>query len=223
MERRARSAQLNRRDPEARELYTELITRDVREGRLDRALSVYQKMVLWQPEETAFLAGLTRIISGRQTEDENADDPEAGEAEAASRNALFAGIPADRLDLILASMKPARFGAGEVIVREGDPGDSLFLVTSGSVTVTTLGSSSEPVELARLDAADFFGEVSLLTARPRTATVTALGDVELLELSRPTLQELKEEFPDIEKILSEFHQRRAQKTIEALAARRARA
>jgi small-conductance mechanosensitive channel/CRP-like cAMP-binding protein len=86
--------------------------------------------------------------------------------------------PAQRSELADAA-RSALFAAGEAIVREGDRGSSMFVVRTGEAVVT-LGDAEG--EIARLRAGDFFGEMSLLTGDPRTATVTAATDCELLEI-----------------------------------------
>ena len=72
------------------------------------------------------------------------------------------------------------YEAGHVIVREGDAGASLFVLTRGEATVTLANTDGE---LARHRDGGFFGEMSLLTGDARTATVTALTDCELIEIS----------------------------------------
>jgi small-conductance mechanosensitive channel/CRP-like cAMP-binding protein len=102
------------------------------------------------------------------------------------RAALLRGVEvlaplSDGEQLALAAAARERiFGGGEAIVREGAPGRSLFVVAAGAVRV-----SVEPGdrEVARLGAGACFGEMSMLTGDPRTATVTAAGDCRVLEIT----------------------------------------
>ena len=71
------------------------------------------------------------------------------------------------------------FGDREVIVREGEPGSSMFVVGTGRVAITI---GKENKEVAVTEAGGYFGEMSLLTGEPRTATVTARGDCQVLEI-----------------------------------------
>jgi small-conductance mechanosensitive channel/CRP-like cAMP-binding protein len=80
---------------------------------------------------------------------------------------------------LLASSRTLLYGAGQVIVREGDPGASMFVVRRGEAAVTLAGATGE---LARHGEGGFFGEMSLLTGDPRSATVTAITDCELVEI-----------------------------------------
>jgi CRP-like cAMP-binding protein len=71
------------------------------------------------------------------------------------------------------------FGDGECIVREGDPGASMFIVDRGEVVVT-IGDKQQ--EVARIPAGSYFGEMSLMTGEPRSATVRARGDCRVIEI-----------------------------------------
>lgn len=79
------------------------------------------------------------------------------------------------------------FGARERIVRQGDEGRSMFVVLSGRVRVTIDPSGQE---VAVISSGGFFGEMSMLTGDPRTATVTAIDDAVLLEISADRFREL---------------------------------
>jgi hypothetical protein len=87
--------------------------------------------------------------------------------------------------------------AGEVIVEEGEPGDSMFIVSTGEVEAS-VEKNGERVVVATLKDGDFFGEMAILTGEPRTATVTATKSTELLELSRAHLQEIFSRHPHVE-------------------------
>ncbi len=74
--------------------------------------------------------------------------------------------------------------AGQVVVKEGDPGTSMFVVLEGRVAVARESGGGEPVIMEQLGAGEFFGELALLTGAPRTASVVALEDAVVLELSQ---------------------------------------
>jgi CRP-like cAMP-binding protein len=114
---------------------------------------------------------------------------------------------------IMTKLKACQFKKGETIIEEGDSGDSVYTIKSGKAIVTThvLGKK---IDLATLQKGDLFGEVAFLTGRPRTATVTALEDMEVLEFTRPLLEELIEKRPELLKTLQDFYYSRLQNTIK---------
>ena len=105
--------------------------------------------------------------------------------------------------------------AGGIVVNEGDAGDSIFLIASGSVRVLVVGGHGRPLEIRRLDAGDFFGEVAALSRRPRSATVVAVADCQLLEIDRWALEALVEARPAARPILEGTRDFRAESPEEA--------
>ena len=93
---------------------------------------------------------------------------------------IFTALTDTQRGAILRTARSGVYGRGEAIVREGDAGSSMYVVVDGEAAVT-LDSSTEPV--ARLRAGDFFGEMSLLTGDPRSATVRAATDCDVIELT----------------------------------------
>ena len=104
---------------------------------------------------------------------------------------------------------------GSVILSEGEPGDSMYVITHGEVKVYTRGKTGS-VYLAKLGEGDFFGEVSMLTGKPRTATITASRPTELLRLDKPKLDSTMTKHPGIRKVLDDFYKKRATHTVEAM-------
>ena len=93
---------------------------------------------------------------------------------------IFATLPADERAQLAEATSQSLYAAGEAIVREGDAGSSMFVVVRGEVAVTLEPSARE---VARLGPGDVFGEMSLLTGAPRSASVAAVTDAELLEIT----------------------------------------
>jgi hypothetical protein len=185
------------------------------EGDLSAALSAHQKLLAWAPADKERHSRVAIAIASARDRQEHASNS----APSLESVPLFSGVPKDELVSLLTSVEPVRVAAGGTAVREGEAGDSLYLVVQGTLSVTTAGDGAS-VEVGRLGPGDFFGEVSLLTEKPRTATVTAVTDAELLRLGRDTVAELRRRHPEIEASLREFHRRRAERTIEALLARK---
>ena len=87
-------------------------------------------------------------------------------------------------------LHPRMYAPGDMVIREGDPGDSVFLIATGSVRILVMGGHGQPFEIRRIEAGDFFGEVAALSGRPRTATVVAATPCEMLEIDRSSLDTL---------------------------------
>jgi CRP-like cAMP-binding protein len=90
------------------------------------------------------------------------------------------------------------------------------LIVGGAVKVFTRTEEGGNVPLAELEAGDFFGEVSLLTGKPRTATITASSEVTAIELDRTNVDRIAEGHPEVRQVLNDFYERRAQETVEAV-------
>ena len=112
---------------------------------------------------------------------------------------------------------PVTFAPGAVVVKEGDPGDSMFIIKSGEVEVTTLNPlSHQRVVLAKLQSGDFFGEVSLIKKKPRTATIMAQTPLEAMELTRANYEILTRNHPEITHLLEETIMKRVEETIQVV-------
>jgi cAMP-dependent protein kinase regulator len=115
--------------------------------------------------------------------------------------------PSDRRE-VLKHLTLEEIAGGISVVEEGTPGDCLYIIKSGEVEVFTVGLKGERLVLARLKEGDYFGEISLLTGRPRTASVTALRRTELVRLGKKDFDRLAAGRPEILKHLEECRQAR---------------
>jgi CRP/FNR family transcriptional regulator, cyclic AMP receptor protein len=105
---------------------------------------------------------------------------------------LFAGCSRRELQTIASVVRDISHAAGTVIAREGEPGIGLFVIVEGTADVSIGGRKK-----ASLGPGDFFGEIALLDGGPRTATVTAKTDVQLLGLTEWVFRGLMAEHPSI--------------------------
>ena len=80
----------------------------------------------------------------------------------------------------------------------------------------TNGAAGSTLYLARLGEGDFFGEVSMLTGKPRTATITASQPTQVLRLDKSKLDTALARYPGIRKVLDDFYKKRAEHTVEAM-------
>ncbi|MBA2544255.1 MAG: mechanosensitive ion channel [Deltaproteobacteria bacterium] len=131
-----------------------------------------------------------------ETTKAGADRDQDARRAALRRVELFAKLAGPDLDLIARGMKRRLFSRGEVIVRQGDPGDSLFLIDEGEVSVVLSVDGAER-QVATLKSGDILGELSLMTGESRAATCIAAIDVQVHELSHELVRELLEAKPTL--------------------------
>jgi CRP-like cAMP-binding protein len=109
------------------------------------------------------------------------------------------------------------FGPGAILVTEGEPGESLFILTTGLCRAYVRNAEGKNIEVRQLKEGDFFGEISVLSGRPRTATVTTATPCELLELPRASLVPIIKAHPNVKTVLEEFFVKRADSSDESAA------
>jgi len=112
---------------------------------------------------------------------------------------LFAPLSSDERYDLAARAEERIFGANETIVRQGDAGGSMFVIRRGRVRVV----ESSGRELAVFQAGGYFGEMSMLTGQPRSASVVAAEDCEVVELTAGSLREVALANPDVVRRISE--------------------
>lgn len=118
-------------------------------------------------------------------------------------SAVFEPVtPGDR-KIILARLTSSKYESGATIVRQGDIGDTMYLIKEGKVRVWLNDPLKGNIEVTTLGEGDFFGEIALATSRPRVANVTAITDTELVLFSRPMIKDILAKYPDIKKIMED--------------------
>ena len=110
---------------------------------------------------------------------------------------LFADLSEEQRDLIAAGAIERRYAPDEIIVREGDETSSMFVVATGKAAVSIHGARGETRKLAILEPGKAFGEISLLTGEPRTATVRALDESVVVEIDKTTLEPILRASPGL--------------------------
>jgi len=123
---------------------------------------------------------------------------------------LFRDFAVDEMVAVIHGLKLLSFERGEVIIREGAAGSSLYTLTSGRVRAFRRDRmNAKQVQIGDLKEGAFFGEMSILTGQPRTASVVALTRCELLELDRDTLDDITSRHPHVWDVLREFAEQRS--------------
>ena len=121
---------------------------------------------------------------------------------------LFSELPAEAFARVLNALKLVRVRPGDAIIREGEPGQAFFILARGTVRVTKHGPDDTVLNLATLHDGSIFGEMALVSASPRTATVTAAEDCDLLEFDREALVAASREVATIAAALDKFTRER---------------
>ncbi len=111
------------------------------------------------------------------------------------QNRLFEGIDGEVLKKITPKIGVMRIEAGGIIFREGDPGDSLYLVGEGSVRISTPNTTGDDEIVGYVNPGNFFGATALLVGEPRSATATAVAPALIGTVKEKTFQQILELAP----------------------------
>jgi tetratricopeptide (TPR) repeat protein len=128
---------------------------------------------------------------------------------------LFESVPPDEMIQLIGRSAPRHYSRNEAVIKEGDSGNSIYLIQSGNARVITyiLGQG---IELAVLSPGDVFGEVAFLTGRPRTASIVAVEELKIYEFEKLLIEEIFDRYPEAMNKLHDFYQCRVQDTIEKI-------
>ncbi|HEV2805356.1 MAG TPA: mechanosensitive ion channel family protein [Chthoniobacterales bacterium] len=131
-----------------------------------------------------------------------------GDAQAEARailrsEPLFNCMNDEQLQSVLQNSPIHHYGRGERVIREGDVGETMFVMLRG-IAAVSIARNGTTVPVGTMRQGDCFGEFSLLTGEPRSATVRAENDCEVLEISKPIMAEVLRESPECLTALSEL-------------------
>jgi Cyclic nucleotide-binding domain/TLC ATP/ADP transporter len=110
---------------------------------------------------------------------------------------IFEKLSPQDLAAIASATQERHFEAGQVVIREGEPGDTLYLVLEGEVAVIKTTADGGEIELDHIGAQDYFGEMALFEDIPRTATIRTLSPCRMLVLHKHAFNEIVREYPQI--------------------------
>ncbi len=204
--------------------YQKIAAIQTEQGFILKAIAVYKKILKIQPgntevehllnnlsERLAMSEEISPVDKVKMPPLKEPDDPVL-EIE----NKLLKDLSRDEFRQVVAKLNLRHFEEGAVVVKEGDPGDSLFIVVHGEVRVLTRTHANTEVFLANLGEGEFFGEIALLTGKPRTATIITNTRSELLELTKEDYEKIIARYPNVKTVVEEFHLQRTYKTVEAM-------
>ena len=130
------------------------------------------------------------------------------------RLALLNGLTQEQVREVAQHLQPERFSAGQSIYRQGMPGDSLYLIEEGQVSVQSRDPQGQSQVWAKLGSGEAFGETSMLTGEPHEADVIALTDVSAWALTRSDFEALVLQYPSLALNLSRILGRRLRESSE---------
>jgi CRP-like cAMP-binding protein len=128
---------------------------------------------------------------------------------------LLSELQPDSFGRVLSTVKVLRLPHGAAVVREGEPGTSFFLVAAGHVRVFATDALGKQTDLARLGEGAIFGELALVAAQPRSASVEVVGEADLLELGAAALRAAAGDLPQLAEALDRFTRERLLKNLLA--------
>src|SRR6185369_4638290 len=128
---------------------------------------------------------------------------------------FLSDLPAAAFGPVIRALNVLRLTDGDFVIREGEPGVAFYLVGSGQVRVFATDSLGRQTDRAHLHESALFGEMSLLTAQPRTASVQVVGEADIVEVGRDALATLAAEIPTLGAALDRFARERLLKNLLA--------
>jgi len=158
-----------------------------------------------EPSEEAFGAAVLGLAQGVA----HVPHQEAATGGGLMATPLFKDLGSDELVALIHGLQLITFDPGDIMITEGEPGDSLFILSTGRAKAFVRNPAGRHVQVREMDEGSFFGEISVLNGVPRSATVTASTPCELLELDQDTLQAICRTYPRVRTVLEEFAARRA--------------
>jgi CRP/FNR family transcriptional regulator, cyclic AMP receptor protein len=110
---------------------------------------------------------------------------------------LFADVPMEVLEALVAKMQPQTYTAGTLLFSAGDAGDTMYFISSGRVHIFTRDANGEKISITHYGANQVFGELSPIDQRTRSAYAEAADDLSVLSLGREAFLEALHAYPQI--------------------------
>ena len=129
---------------------------------------------------------------------------------------LFSSLTPDEFTGILQRLELRRFDVRDRIVREGERGDSFYIVARGAASVIKKDPQGREIVVGKLTEGQFFGEFAFFNDSERGASVIVTQEMEALEMSRAELEALTRQYPRIQEVLKQFYRERMLSTLLAI-------
>ncbi|MFQ5585518.1 MAG: cyclic nucleotide-binding domain-containing protein [Thermodesulfobacteriota bacterium] len=197
----------------------------IRQGFIIKAIAVCKMIVAIDPSQEEVqkrLAELYAKRSGGEEKREEAQQPAresekkvAGER-SFPRTPLFSDLQKNELFDLMKRCKYRTVPEGTLIIKEGDAGDSLYVISSGEVDVIGTAGDGKEILLARLGEGDFFGEFGCFTNSKRRSSVRARVPTELLEIEKRDMSSIAKRYPRVSTFVFNFYKERVVDRLMAL-------
>ncbi|MEW6323968.1 MAG: NAD(P)-binding domain-containing protein [Nitrospirota bacterium] len=174
--------------------------------RRSASIRVAKPALLWEASRKAMLKFLHTTPPAKRLVDR-------GFLVHAFQSYLFPNVEYSSLAKLAGMANVLKFEKGGVIVKEGDPGDAFYFLRMGTVKVSKTSEGREVV-LAYLAAGQYFGEMALLSGEPRTATVSAVNKVEVIQVLKGDFLAFLESAPECKEPIRQEINRRQQRNVE---------
>ena len=199
--------------PDAVKEYIRAADLYAQEGLVVKALAQFKLALRLDPANTHAQEKIEALHSHQTVQEKKFEPVASGTQEPVSSVIpLFSDFTQEEFNAFTKRMVIHNVPAGRAIIREGEAGSSVYVITQGSVKVYTTVQETQ-VELAVLQPSDFFGEIAFITGKPRTATVEALEDTDLLEVPEEELLDLISQKPRIREVMQNYYEQRVQSTL----------
>ncbi|WP_441963811.1 cAMP-activated global transcriptional regulator CRP [Mycolicibacterium houstonense] len=136
--------------------------------------------------------------------------------EVLARAGIFQGVSPDAVAALVRQLEPVTLRRGEVAFAEGEPGDTLYIITAGKVKIGRKSADGRDSLITLMGPSDMFGELAIFDPGPRTSTVTALTEVKAVTMSRSVLRGWIADRPEIAEQLLRVLARRLRRTNDNL-------
>jgi len=133
---------------------------------------------------------------------------------------IFKPLSEGDIETIASSSEIKTFHPGEMVIQKDDTDNSLFIISSGVVSILEKESGGQQMEIARLGTNECFGEMSLLTGEPRSAMVKALTSVEVINVPKEALEPVLKAKPELSDKLAQIMADRRARTEAFIDSRR---
>ena len=209
------------RKAEAVTIYQNVSVQYAANGFLIQAIALNKLILRLDPSEEGIYKSLAELydqqerVMGEREDQKLAGEPAPSEQRKLPLIPLFSDLKKEELSRVMEKIRVKQFHKRAMICQEGEPGDSIFIISRGKVGIFRQNRQREKIWISELKEGDFFGEFGFFSNSRRGASVEALEDTEVLEVSKQDLQEITREFPHVSGVLFRFYKERVLDTLLA--------